>query len=152
VIDLLCQPESENAQVVKSTKPDDRRLKEELASTTEQLRLVEHEVLTLRRDLDQAREQVQKVATHATDLETDYRVKLREAEDARRASETNLVHVVDQLCLQSLELKLSRAGVEASHFKCSQITFLSAALQERIYELEAEAKTRGVHRSIRQQP
>src|SRR6267142_2026130 len=73
VSDLLHQPESEKAQVVKSTKPDDRRLNEELASTTEQLHLVEHDVLTLRRDLDQSREQVQKAATHAMDLETDYR-------------------------------------------------------------------------------
>jgi len=141
VIDLSRQPESEKAQVVKSTKPDDRRLKQELASTTEQLRLVEHDVLTLRRDLDQSREQVQKAATHAMDLETDYRVKLREAEDARQASETKFVQVVDQLRLQTVELKSSRAEVEASDFKRSQITFLSAALQERIYELEAEVKT-----------
>jgi hypothetical protein len=135
------QPESESAQDVKPTKPDDRRLEEELASTREQLGLVEQEILTLRRDLDHSREQVQRVRNHSRDLETECYAKLSEAEETRRVSESKFVQVVEQLRIRSAELESSRAEVEASRFKCSQITFLSAAQQERISELEAKVKT-----------
>jgi hypothetical protein len=135
------QPESERAHDVKPTKPDDRRLEEELASTREQLGLVEREILTLRRDLDRSREQVRRVRNYSRDLEIECYAKLREAEETRRVSESKFVQVVEQLRIRSVELESSRAEVEASQFKCSQITFLSAAQQERISELEAKVKT-----------
>jgi hypothetical protein len=140
LIELMRHPGSEDAQDVKQAKPDDRRLQEERALTTERLRLIEQDALTLRRDLDRSREQARKAENHARDLETDFHAKLREADDMRRVSESKFVQVVEQLRIRRAELESSRSELEASQFKCSQVTFLSAAQQERIHELEAKVK------------
>ena len=49
----MCQPESESAQDVTLTEPDDRTLEKDLSVTTKQLRLVKEEVVALRHNLDQ---------------------------------------------------------------------------------------------------
>jgi chromosome segregation ATPase len=143
---------SERAQVVKPPEPDDRRLEEEeRAATMERLRLVEQEVLTLRRSLCQSRKTTWEVESHAQHLKREldkYQADLREAEsklqdmkDERRSGEIKFVQVVERLRLRSSELELSRAETEESRFKCSQATVLSATLQERINELETEVTT-----------
>ena len=141
LIELMRQPESKSAQDVKPTKPNDRHLEEELASTAEQLRFVKQEVLILRRDLDCCREQAWNVENCARDLENDCHARLRESEDARRVNESKFAQVAEQLRLRNAELESSRAEAEASQFQCSQNMFLSAAQQERIHGLEAEVKT-----------
>jgi chromosome segregation ATPase len=138
------QPESESAQDVKPDEQDDRHLEEELTATTEQLRLTEEEVLILRRDLGRSRATIREVKSRARDLEHQLRmcqVKLRETQDARRESRIRFVEVVELLSLRRAELESSIAEAKASQFKCSQVTFLSAALQQRVTELEAEVKT-----------
>ena len=144
LLERMRQPESESAQDVKPDEQDDRHLEEELTATTEQLRLTKEEVLNLRRDLGRSRETIREVKSRARDLEHKLwmcEVKLRETQDARRDSRIRFVQVVELLSLRRAELESSIAEAKASQFKCSQVTFLSAALQERVTELEAEVKT-----------
>ena len=117
---------------------DDRRLEEHLATTMGQLRLAEEEVLTLRRDLDQSRKTICDMANRTDDVINSYRTKLSETEDVRRALEDKFAEAVETLRLRSAELKGSMVEVEASQFKCSQLMLLSAALQERVDELDGE--------------
>jgi len=137
LLERIYQLESENARHVKLAKPDRRHLEAELASTTEQLRLIDDEVLNLRRNPDQSRETTREVESHSRDLgdELDkFQAKLRETEDERRASEIKYVQAVEHLRLRSAEL-------ESFQFEYCQATSLSATLQNRIYELEAQVTT-----------
>jgi len=140
MIEYMRRPEPGSAQDVRLNGHDDRPLEEQLATTAEQLRLAEEEVLTLRRDLDQSRNSVWDVETRSSDVVNSYRTKLSKTEDARRALENKFVEAVENLRLRSAELETSMVEVEASTFKCSQFIFLSAALQERVDELEGEVK------------
>ena len=122
---------------------DDRHLEEELEMTTEKLKLAEQEVLNLRRNLEQSKEAIWDTENHARDLKYELhecQEKLREALDARRECRVNFVEVVGLLRQRRTELELSTAETKASQFKCSQVTLLSAALQERVNELGAEVK------------
>ena len=137
-------PPSSSASDAKSNEPDDRHLEEELEMTTEKLKLAEQEVLKLRRNLEHSKEAMWDMKNHARYLEYELhecQAKLREALDARRECRIKFVEVVGLLRQRRTELELSTAEIKASQFKCSQITFLSAALQERVTELEAEVKT-----------
>jgi hypothetical protein len=58
---------------------------------------------------------------------------LRDAQDARRSSTTDLAEVIELL-------RVSQAEWEESQFGCSQVRFFCAALQERVTELEAEVE------------
>ncbi len=75
------QPESESAQDVTPTEPDDRTLEKDLAPTIKQLRLVKEEVVALRRNLDQPKDPTEEAVSQAQDLEQ----KLRESEHKRQA-------------------------------------------------------------------
>ena len=144
LLERICQLESENAQHVKLAESDRRHLEAELASTMEQLRLIDDEVLNLRRNLDQSRETTREVESHSRDLGQELdkcQAKLREAEGERQTSEIKYVQAVEYLRLRSAELESSRAEVESLKFKCSQATSLSATLQNRIYGLEAQVTT-----------
>ena len=135
------QLESERAQHVTPTEPDDHSLERELAATTGKLRVTEEEMLTLRRDLDQSRKAMCGAESDARDLRHKLdkcEAKLRKSADSRRATETQFD---ERLRLSSAELESSRAQVEASQLKCSQATSLSTALQERIDELEDQITT-----------
>jgi hypothetical protein len=108
----------------------------EMAATKEQLCLAEEEVLTLRRDLDQSREALQEVNSHVASLRSEWemcKAMLREAQDARRSNMTEHAEVIELL-------RASQAEWEESQFRCSQVTLLCTALQERVTELEAKVK------------
>ena len=66
---------------------------------------------------------------------------LREAQDARRSNMTELAEVIELL-------RVSQAKSEVSQFRCSQVTFLCAALQERVAGLEAKVKKSKTSTSI----
>jgi len=143
LLERMLQLESESAQLVNSGKHDEKRLQGKLAGTKEQLRLAEEELLHVRRDLKRSRETLREVETRARDVthELDMcRVKMREGQDTRRSLRFKLDEAAELLRLRSAELDSSKIEAETSQFKCSQITFLSVALQERVTELEAELK------------
>ncbi|KAH9957581.1 hypothetical protein BC827DRAFT_649692 [Russula dissimulans] len=135
LLQRMLQLESESTQVVNPNEHDDKCL---------QVRLAGEEFLHVRRNLKQSRETLREVETHARDVmhELDMcRVKLREGQDARRSLRFELDESAELLRLRSAELESSKVEAEMSQFKCSQIMFLSVALQERVTELEAELKT-----------
>ena len=140
MIEYMRRPEPGSAQDAKPDEHDYRRLEEQMATTVRQLRLAEEEVLTLRRDLDQSEKKLWDVETHANNARKLYRTKLSKTEDARRVLENRLVEAVEDSRLRNAELEASMAEVEASQFKCSQFMFLSAALQERVGDLEGQLK------------
>lgn len=110
----------------------------------EQLRLTEEEVLILRRDLDKSRETILEMESCSRNLEHQLgkcQIKVREAQDAQRDSRIKFVEVVGLLSLRRIELESLTAEVQTSQFKCSQATFLSTALQERVSQLEIELKS-----------
>jgi chromosome segregation ATPase len=144
LLERMRQPESESAQDVKPDEQDDRHLEEELTATTEQLRLTEEEVLILRRDLGRSRATIREVKSRARDLEHKLgmcQARLRKTQDARRDARIRFAQALELLSLRRADFEWSIAEAKASQFKCSQVTFLSAALQERVTELEAEVKT-----------
>ena len=140
MIEYMRRPEPGTAQDVHRNKHDDRRLEEKLATTMGLLRLAEEDIFTLRHDLDQSRKTMWDVENHADDIVNSFRTKLIKSEDARQALENKFVEAVENLRLRSAELEASMVEVEASQFKSSQVMFLSAALQERVDELEGEVK------------
>lgn len=127
----------------KTNERNDRHLEEELATTTAKLKLAEQELLKLRRNLERSKEATWDMERYAGYLEYELhecRAKLLEALDTRRECRIRFVEVVELLRQRRTELESSMAETKASQFKCSQATFLSAALQERVTELEAEVK------------
>jgi chromosome segregation ATPase len=137
LFERMRQGEYESAQdAVKPNSEEqeqESRLQDELAVTKEQLGLAEEEVLTMRRDLDQSRETLREVKTHIAGLQSEWEMcmaMLREAQDAWRSSIADRAEVIELL-------RVSQAESEESRVKCSQVTFLCAALQERVTELEA---------------
>jgi DNA repair exonuclease SbcCD ATPase subunit len=133
------QEEYESAQ--DAVKPNEEqesqsRLQDELAATKEQLCLVEEEYLSVRCDINQSREALREVKSHVVSLQFEWemcKALVREAQEARRSSLTELTEVIELL-------RVSQAEWEESQFRCSQVTFLCGALQERVTELEAKAK------------
>jgi chromosome segregation ATPase len=134
------QRESEGARDLMPTKPDDCNGKG-LAVTIERLRLVK-EVVAMRRRIDQSKDPAKEAGGQARKLEHELeksQAKLRESEDERRTME---IGFTEHLRHSSAELESSRAQVEALKLDCSRATSLSTALQDRIYELEAQATAR----------
>jgi hypothetical protein len=116
-------------EVKHNSEQRESRLQDELVVTKEQLCLAEE-------DLDQLREELREVKTHIVSLRSEWemcKTMLREAQDARRSNLTELAEVTELL-------RVSQAEWEESQFRCSQVTFLCAALQERETELEAKVK------------
>ncbi|KAI9510003.1 hypothetical protein F5148DRAFT_1366837, partial [Russula earlei] len=143
LLERMRQLESGSTSYENSNHHDEKHPQFELAATKKQLRLTEGELVDVRRDLDQSREALQELETYAKDMiyELDMcLVKLRDAQDARRALVMNLDEAVELLRLRSAMLESSLSEAEASQFACSQITLLSTALQERVNELEDEVK------------
>jgi len=134
------QEEYESAQDAVKLNSEQReqesRLQDELAVTKEQLCVAEEEFLTVRRDLDQSRETLQEVKNYIAFFQHERemcKAMLRESQDARRSSITDLAEVLGLL-------RVSQAESEESQIRCSQATFLCAALQERVTELEDKVK------------
>ena len=124
------------------TESDGHSLGKGLAVAIQQLRLVKGEVITLRRDLDQSRKAMCGMENDARDLGRKLdkcQEKVRKSADSRRALE---IQFAERLRLSSAELELSRSQVEALELECSRATSLSTALQDRIYELEAQVTAR----------
>jgi hypothetical protein len=143
LIELMCRVEPPGVQDVKPSEQDETRLREELIVTKEQLRLTEEEACDVRRELDQSKETLRDVEIHAMALEYELDIcqaTLREAQDAQQAGEAELVEVVQPLHLRQAESESSMARAEALEFKCSQVKFLCAALQERVTGLELQVK------------
>lgn len=114
------------------------RLQDELAMAKEQLCMVEQEYQTVRCDLDQSRVGLRELKSHIASLQSEWemcKAMLWEAQDARRSSLIDLAQVIKLL-------RVSQTEREESQFRCSQVTFLCEALQERITELEAKSKKR----------
>ncbi len=156
LFERMRQEESESIQdaVKRNCERVESRLREELAKTKELLHLAEEEVLTMHRDIGQSRETLQEVKPYITFLQSGWevcKVMLREAQDAWRASITKLAEVVELLRESQAESESWMAEAVESRFRCSQVTFLCAALQERVTDLEGKVKklkyptTRPVH-------
>ena len=132
--------QEENESVWDTVKPNNEqqesRLQDELEVTKEQLFLVEEDFNTALRDIDESRETLQEVKSHVVSLQFEWEMckgMLREAQDARRSSMTDLAQVIELL-------RVSQTEWEESQLRCSQVTFLCTALQERVVELEAEVE------------
>jgi hypothetical protein len=143
LMERMRQVEPEIAEDVKSNEREETRLQEELIATKEQLRLAEEDVRDLRRELGQSRESLRGLETHVRALEHELDIcqaTVREAQDAQYASEVKFTEVTQLLRVHQAESESSMARVEESQRKCSQVTFLCAALRERVTELEAKVK------------
>ena len=77
---------------------------------------------------------------------------MREAQDAQLASEVKITEATQLLRVHQAESESSMARAEESQLKCSQATFLCAALQERVTELEAKVKKLKSARKYRVHP
>lgn len=121
-----------------------RDARRELDQSKVTLREAEEEGRGVRRELDQSKETLREVESHVMALEYELglcQATLREAQDARHASKVELDEMAQLLRQHQVESESSTAMAEASQLKCSQATLLSAALQERVTELEAQVKT-----------
>ena len=130
------QGESESAQdpVKHDCELRESRLQDELAATKERLCLAEEEVLTMLRDLDESREAFQELKSHIVTIRFEWemcKAMLREAQDARRSSSTELAKVIELL-------RVSQAESEELQFRYFQVKVLCAALQERVTDIEAK--------------
>jgi chromosome segregation ATPase len=135
--------EPESAEDVKPSERDDTRLQGELVATKEQLRLAEEDVRNLRCELGQSRESLREVETHVRALEHELGIcqaTVREAQDAQYASEVKFTEATQLSRVHQAESESSMARAEESELKCSQATFLCAALRERVTELEAKVR------------
>jgi hypothetical protein len=65
---------------------------------------------------------------------------VREAQDAQHASEVKFTEATELLRVHRSESESSMARAEESQFRWSQVTFLCAALRERVTELESKVK------------
>jgi chromosome segregation ATPase len=143
LIERMRQVEPKSTENVKPNDRDERRLREELTATKEQLRLAEEEVCDLRRELGRSRESLREVETHVRELEHELdicRAMVREAQDAQYASEVKFTEATQLLRVHQAESESLMAKAEESEFKCSQVTFLCAALRERVTELETKVE------------
>ena len=139
LFERMRQEDSESTEdaVRPNSEQQESRLQDELAVAREQLCLAEEEVLTVRHELDQSREALREVMARIASLKSEwdlFRAMLRESQDARCSSMAELAEVIGLL-------RVSQAEWEESQFRCSQVTFLCTALQERVTELE-EAKAK----------
>jgi hypothetical protein len=83
------------------------------------------------------------VETHVKALEYELDIcqaTVREAQDAQHASEVKFTEATELLRVHRAESESSIARAEESQFNYSQVTFLCAALRERVTELEAKVK------------
>lgn len=149
LVERKCQREFESAK--DAANPNGGRneslLREELAVTKEKLRVAEVEVLTMRDDLGQSSETLREVKAHITGLQAEWdmcQAMLREEQSARCTSMIELLEVVEHLHLSQAESESLKAEAEQSQFRCSQLVFLCAALQERVTELETKVKKSGM--------
>ena len=150
LLEQMGQMEPESAEDVEFNERGDTGLQEELITTREQLRLAEEEVRDLRRELGQSRESLREVETHVRALEYELdicRATVREAQDAQHASEVKFTEATQLLRVHQAESESSRAKAEESQLKCSQATFLYAALRESVTELEAKLKSARKYRA-----
>ena len=130
----LCSAKEEVLTMGRNMEQQKSHLQDELAATEGQLSVAKEEVLILRHDLDQSRERLREVKTHIVFLQSEWEMRtLREAQDARRSSMTELAEVIEHL-------RVSQAESEESQFRCSQVTFLCASLRQRVTELEANVE------------
>jgi DNA repair exonuclease SbcCD ATPase subunit len=139
----MCQLEFERDQVVDCREGEKKHLQEELAVTSEQLRLTQEDVFNLRRDLDQEKEARREAETNAKGVEYELvmcQAKLQEVQDARRTGRIKFVEAVELLRLRSADVESLKDEAEATEIKCSQVTLLSAVLRERVMDLEAEVE------------
>ena len=138
------QVEPETTEDVNANERDESRLQEELNVTKEQLCLAEEDVRALRRELGQARESLPRIETQVRTLEyeldTICQATVREAQDAQYASEVKFTEATQLVRVHQAESEPSMARAEESQLKCSQVTFLCAALRERVTGLEAKVK------------
>jgi hypothetical protein len=137
----MCQLEIERAQEVESSELEKNHLLDELAVTGKQLRLTQEDVRLMRRDLDEEREMRREVETHIEHELDMCQAKLEEVQDARRIGRIKFIEAIELLRLRSADAESLRAEAEATRFRCSQVTFLSAALRERVTDLEGELRT-----------
>ncbi|KAI0247415.1 hypothetical protein BJV78DRAFT_1245566 [Lactifluus subvellereus] len=143
-LERMRQLELDRAQEIKSSEQDKNHLQEELAVTREQLRLTQEDLINTRRDLDREKEARRDLETCAKDVAHELdtcQAKLQEVRDARRAGVIKFVEAVELLRLRNADVDSLKVKAEATQFRCSQVTFLSAALRERITDLEAKVKT-----------
>ena len=143
LIERKRQVEPESDEDVKPNERDETRLQEELIATKEQLRLAEEDVRNLRRELGRSRELLREAETHVRALEHELDIcqaTVREAQEAQYASEVKFTEATQLLRVHQTESESSTARAEESELKCSRVTFLCTALQERVAELEAEVK------------
>ncbi|KAI0262480.1 hypothetical protein BC834DRAFT_1043456 [Gloeopeniophorella convolvens] len=140
----ITQLNLERAQEKELREEAEERLHEELAVTMEKLCAMHDEVARARRDLSQEQAERQQVETRAEDLMCELstcRAELKEVQDARRTGRIKLVEVNGLLSLIRADLESQKVAGEALEFKCSQAALFSAALRERVIELEAEVET-----------
>ena len=143
LIEWMRQVEPESAEDVKPNERDETRLRGELSATKEQLCLAEEGVRDLRRELGQSRGSLRKIEIQVRALECELdicRATVQEARDAQHATEVKFSEATQLVRVHQAESESSMARAEESQLKCSQVTFLCAALQERVTELEAKVK------------
>jgi chromosome segregation ATPase len=143
-IERMRQLEIDRAQEIKSSEQDKHHLQEELAVTREQLRLMQEDVINTRSDLDREKEARRELEAYAKGVEHELdkcQTKLQDVRDAHRTEVIRYVEAAELLRLRSADVESLKVEAEATQFRCSQVTFLSSALRERVTDLEAEVKT-----------
>jgi chromosome segregation ATPase len=141
LLERMCQLEFEHAQEVESSELEKSHLLDELAVTREQLRLTQEEICQLRHDLDREKEMRRDVETHIEHELDMCQAKLEAVQDARRTGRIKFIEAIELLRLRSANAESLKVEAEDTRFRCEQVTFLSAALQQRVTDLEAELRT-----------
>jgi hypothetical protein len=95
----------------------------------------------MRRDLDREKATRRDVEAHIEHELDMCQAKLEEVQDARRTGRIKFIEAIELLRLRSADAESLRVEAEETRFRCSQVTLLSAALRDRVTDLEAELRT-----------
>jgi chromosome segregation ATPase len=127
-----------------ATKAELGVTQDDLTATKERLGVTQKEVSKANDELDRERETLKDTRVHAENVTRELeacKAKLKDAQDARRASIEKFCNAVDLLRQRGADLEALRAAAAASKSKHSKVVSLSAVLRHRVQILEAEVKS-----------
>ena len=123
---------------------------EELAATKERLRATQEEVSNTHHELNRERETLKGARAHADDVALKLeacKVKLKDVQEARRATIDKFCNAVELLRKRNADLESLRAEAEASK---SEAVTLSAVLRKRVEILEAEVNSLSLDKKFKE--
>jgi chromosome segregation ATPase len=138
-----------------ATKAELGVTQDDLAATKERLGVTQKEVSKANDELDRERATLKDTRAHAEGVTRELeacKAKLKDAQEARRASIEKFCNAVDLLRQRGADLEALRAAVVASKSKHSEAVSLSAVLRHRVEILEAEVKSLSLNPKCEEPP